>query len=157
MLRVVGCALLCVAAGCAERRLPLTAVPVGTSIRVTPVGAEPLTGRLLAPPDSMLTYGSGGVALSTPLSAIHRIEIRDHAARRGLLKGAILGGVVASTAWMARAKVRCEPAVCGDTFSASIGTLLGAALQAAPIGIAYGAVTGAVMGAFSGGWSKVRW
>ena len=108
-----------------------------------------IRSTLLAPVDSIVTHGSQGATLTTRLSALRSLEVRDHSARRGLMWGSIIGGLVVSGVWASRARDNCEPATCSRA-------MFGAALDAAPLGVVYGGVTGAVLGAFRTGWSR-RW
>jgi hypothetical protein len=134
---------------CCAQRPSLAQIPVGTDVRITLQNGSRIVATLLAPPDSVVTYGSGGVALTTRLSAVRRVEVRAQSAKRGLVWGALVGGLVASGAWAAYAKGRCEPGTCG-------GALVRAAIEAAPLGVAYGGVTGSVIGAYTESWSR-RW
>ena len=143
-------ALLCMGAtACRAQRPSLATIPVGTDVRITVQNGSRIVATLLAPPDSVVTYGSGGVALTTRLSAVRSVDVRAQSAKRGLVWGALVGGLVTSGAWAVYAKGRCEPAKCGSA-------LVRAAIDVAPLGVVYGGVTGSVIGAYRESWSR-RW
>ena len=127
----------------------LASIPVGDSVRVTVANSTRLVGTLVARPDSVIRYDTRGTVLATPLALVRSVEVRDHRAKRGLVRGAIYGAVVASGAWAFRARSLCEPDSCA-------GAQWRAALRALPIGLTYGAVSGVVVGAHHVGWSR-RW
>jgi hypothetical protein len=155
LLRALTALALLATTGCAARssgpaRLTdrLDRVPLGTQVRVTLTAGHSVIGTLLAPPDSVLRYGTAEFPLITPVSMIRSLEVQHHGAKRGLTWGTVAGGIVAGTVWALRARARCDPG-CD-------GAMMRGFLEAAPFGALYGGITGAVMGASQRRWTR-RW